>query len=97
MFTTCLAKTVDQLKSSMHGTIIPRSVIDRDISDISHKSSTIAAELLAELEKLKVCKDDGKRKIIISSLCAMRKKNTIKEMQDKLDKYRRLLDACILV
>ena len=97
MSSTSIAKTIDQLKASTNETTISHSAIDRDISDISHKCSTIAVELLAELEKLKVRKDDSKRKIIVSSLRAMRKKNAIKEIQDKLDKYKRLLDARILV
>ena len=99
MSTIWLVKTVDQLEASTNQTTTSSSSssIDRDISDISHKCSATAAELLKELNRLKVRKEDGKRKILISSFRAMRGKDPIKEIQDRLDKYKRLLDTRILV
>ena len=54
-------------------------------------------ELLAELEKFKIRKGDSLGKAVIASVKAIWKKALLKEIQAKLDSYKRILDTRILV
>lgn len=59
--------------------------------------SKTAAELLTELEKLQLDSGGGLRQAISKSVRAMRRKNLVKEVQSKLDRYQLILDTRILV
>lgn len=59
--------------------------------------SRTAAELLAELEKLQLDPGGGLRQVISKSVRAMRKRNFVKDVQTKLDRYQLVLDTRILV
>ena len=64
--------------------------------EISDKCSSTAVELLTELNKLKLNSREGLSQIIKKSLRATRRAKFVKEVQNKLDKYQRTLDTCIL-
>ncbi len=55
--------------------------------------SRTAAELLAELEKLQLDPGGGLRQVISKSVRAMRKRNFVKDVQTKLDRYQLVLDT----
>lgn len=68
-----------------------------DIFDLSVKCSETAAELLTELEKLKLKPGVSFRQAVSKSVRAIRKKGFIDEVQKKLEKYQTILDTRILV
>ncbi|KAL8900482.1 MAG: hypothetical protein Q9192_001043 [Flavoplaca navasiana] len=73
----------------------PRSREDQEVLDLSQKCSELGKELLRELDKLRL--EKGKlRQAILKSVRAHRRKTAIKEKQDLLDKYQRMLDNRIL-
>jgi hypothetical protein len=65
--------------------------------DVSNKCSETAAELLAELKKLQLDSRGGLRQAFSKSIRAIGRKNFLKQIQDKLDSYQRILDTRILV
>ena len=73
----------------------PRSHDDQEVLDLSQKCSDLGKELLRELDKLKL--EKGRlRQAILKSVRAHRQKAAIKEKQDLLNKYQRVLDTRIL-
>ena len=73
----------------------PRSRDDQEVLDLSQKCSELGKELLRELDKLSL--EKGKlRQAILKSVRAYRPKAAIKEKQDLLDRYQRMLDTGIL-
>ena len=69
----------------------------RDIVDLATKCSETAAELLAELAKLKLDTRGGLRQTISKSIRAIRKKKFLQDTQSKLERYKAILDTRILV
>ena len=69
----------------------------RDIVDLATKCSETAAELLAELAKLKLDTKGGLRQTISKSVRAIRKKKFLQDTQSKLERYKTILDTRILV
>ncbi|KAL8652279.1 MAG: hypothetical protein Q9210_002777 [Variospora velana] len=73
----------------------PRSRDDQELLDLSQKCSDLGKELLKELDKFGV--EKGRlRQAILKSVRAHRRKAAIKEKQDLLDQYQRVLDTRIL-
>ena len=64
---------------------------------MSNKCSATATELLAELEKFRTRKGDGWRKLLSTSVRAIRGKALLKETQTKLESYKRILDTRLIV
>ena len=69
----------------------------RDIVDLATKCSETAAELLAELAKLKSDTKGSLRQTISKSVRAIRKKKFLQDTQSKLERYKTILDTRILV
>lgn len=68
---------------------------DQEVLDLSQKCSELGKELVSELDKLRL--EKGRfRQAIRKSVLAYRRKAAVKEKQDLLDKYQRMLDTRIL-
>ncbi|KAL8968187.1 MAG: hypothetical protein Q9197_005016 [Variospora fuerteventurae] len=73
----------------------PRSRDDQEVLDLSRKCSELGKELLKELDKLRL--EKGRlRQALLKSVLAHRRKAAIKEKQELLDHYQRVLDTRIL-
>ena len=68
----------------------------KDVIDVSKKCSATAAELLSELEKVKLDLKGGLRQAIGKSVRAIRKKKFLTETEKKLEKYQSILNTRIL-
>ncbi|KAI4274218.1 MAG: hypothetical protein LQ337_004097 [Flavoplaca oasis] len=92
--TAKLVQGTDQLNAATL-TAKPRSRDDYEVLDLSQKCSELGKDLLRELNKLRL--EKGRlRQAILKSVLAHRRKATIKEKQDLLEKYQRMLDTRIL-
>ncbi|KAL8740009.1 MAG: hypothetical protein Q9184_008543, partial [Pyrenodesmia sp. 2 TL-2023] len=74
----------------------PRTQDDIEIVKLSSKCTKIAEDLLVELRKLGL-EHSGLRHAITKSVRVMRRKASLAEKQDLLEKYRRVLDTRILI
>ncbi|KAI4267644.1 MAG: hypothetical protein L6R38_008160, partial [Xanthoria sp. 2 TBL-2021] len=74
----------------------PRTQDDIEIVKLSSKCTKVAEDLLAELRKLGL-EQSGLRHTITKIVQVARQKALLKEKQDLLEKYRRVLDARILI
>ncbi len=73
----------------------PRSQDDQEVLELCQKCSDLGKELLREFDKLKL--EKGRlRQAILKSVRAYRQKAAIKEKQDLLNKYQRVLDTRVL-
>ncbi|KAL8856959.1 MAG: hypothetical protein Q9178_006454 [Gyalolechia marmorata] len=92
--TAKLVQGTDRLNAATL-TAKPRSRDDQEVLDLSQKCSDLGKELLRDLDKLKL--EKGRlRQAILKSVRAHRQKAAIKEKQDLLNKYQRVLDTRIL-
>ncbi|KAI4198692.1 MAG: hypothetical protein LQ346_002712 [Caloplaca aetnensis] len=75
----------------------PRTQDDIEIIQLSSKCTKVAEDLLAELRKLGLERSGSLRHALSKSVRVIRRKALLKEKQDLLDKYRRVLDTRILI
>ncbi|KAL8647788.1 MAG: hypothetical protein Q9210_005353 [Variospora velana] len=73
----------------------PQSPDDVEIVDLSKKCSKLTKDLLEELQKLSL-KQTGLWQAISKTVRAFRQKGSLKEKQDLLEKYQRVLNTRIL-
>ncbi|KAL8902357.1 MAG: hypothetical protein Q9207_004760 [Kuettlingeria erythrocarpa] len=77
-------------------TAMSRSHDDQEVLDLSQNCSKLGKELIEELKKLRL--EKGRlRQAIQKSVFVLRRKAAIKEKQDLLEKYQRVLDTRILL
>jgi trehalose-6-phosphate synthase len=88
---------MERLKPPLDLAPRPRLQVDEDLINISTKCSETAAELLAELQKLQPKSRGGLHQALKKSVLAIRRKDFVKGVQNKLDAYQRILDTRILV
>ncbi|KAL8808792.1 MAG: hypothetical protein Q9200_004023 [Gallowayella weberi] len=92
-----LVKATTSLKRSLASQ--PGKPVSQDISDIldlSVKCSSNADDLLAELSKLKI-EPGGWRKVSKKYLQAVKRKQWLKEKQEKMERFEKVLNTRILV
>ena len=70
---------------------------DQALLDLAGRCSTIATELFAELQKLKIRGSPTKRHVISKSARSLWKQGSIDKIRIKLDEYRKILDSRILI
>lgn len=95
--TKSLSETTNRLEASLRNAPFFDSRGSNDIIDISTRCSKTAAELLGELEKMRLESGEGRRQAIVKGIRALRRKKFIADIQDKLASYQRVLDTRILV
>lgn len=95
--TKYLDETTCRLKTSLQNAPCANSQASTDIIDISTKCSKTAAELLAELEKMRFESGGGRRQAIVKGIRALRRNKFVADSQEKLETYQRVLDTRILV
>ncbi|KAL8838532.1 MAG: hypothetical protein Q9170_002112 [Blastenia crenularia] len=93
--TEALVKGSDRLNADISQSATPQSAGD-DILELSNKCSKLARDLLEELGKLRP-EREGVREALTKGFRALRRKALLKEKQELLEKYRRILDTRILV
>ncbi|KAL8902193.1 MAG: hypothetical protein Q9207_004846 [Kuettlingeria erythrocarpa] len=86
-----------RLDSTRSQVTTPRTQDDLEIIQLSSKCTKVAEDLLAELRKLRLEQSGSLRHALSKSVGAIRRKALLKEKQDLLDKYRRVLDTRILI
>lgn len=90
------AKGTERLKAATTQAATPRMQDDLEITDLSAKCSELAEGLLAELHKLRL-ERSGLRQALKKSFRAITRKASLKEKQELLEKYQRVLDTRILM
>ncbi|KAI4262467.1 MAG: hypothetical protein L6R42_002358 [Xanthoria sp. 1 TBL-2021] len=77
---------------------VPASALkhNNDVIDVSKKCSETAAEILTELNKLQRDPKGGFRQSFEKGILSWRKKRFLADTQDKLDRYREVLNTRIL-
>lgn len=70
---------------------------DQDLRKLAQQCSDTAKELIAELQKLSIQGQPGKREVLRKAVKIIWKKNTIDDIQTRLELYRRTLDTRILI
>ncbi|KAI4146918.1 MAG: hypothetical protein L6R39_003290 [Caloplaca ligustica] len=89
------SKSTNRLTAIVPPATTPPSQDDLEILDLSTNCSKVANDLLAELHKLRL-EQGGLRQGIAKSVRVLRRRALLKEKQDLLEKYRRILDTRIL-
>ncbi|KAI4169210.1 MAG: hypothetical protein LQ343_005872 [Gyalolechia ehrenbergii] len=92
-----LKETTQHLENSFSNVPASAAKHSKDVIDISKKCSGVAAELLAELHKLQRDPRDGLRQSVRKSVLALRKTRFLAQTQDKLEKFREVLNTRILL
>ena len=90
---TCTGHT-ENLTKRISGPVLTES--DAALAQISQGCQDIAKELLARLETFKA-KKRGKREVFSKAFLSVWSEKKVKEMQDKLERYRKQLDTTILI
>jgi len=88
---TCTSQ-FESLTNRLSGSVLTGS--DAALAQISQGCQEIAKELLARLEAFKA-KKQGKREVFSKAFLSVWSEKKVKEMQDKLERYRKQLDTTI--
>ena len=89
-----IASDFERLTERISGPVLTGS--DASLARIRQGCQEIAKELLARLEAFKA-KKQGKREVFSKAFLSVWSEKKVKEMQDKLERYRKQLDTTILV
>lgn len=90
------AESTRRLNATTSQATTPRTQDDIEIVKLSSECTKVAEDLLAELRKLGL-EQSGLRHAITKIVQVARRKALLKEKQDLLEKYRRVLDTRILI
>ena len=89
-----MAKELTNLRSEL---VLPNQPTRDQLLELGIKCSDTAAELVSEIQKLKVGETRKKRQVLGKTIKGILKRNVIEDVQKRLDDYISLLDNRILI